>query len=294
MITRDIVVRKVERLEDFHECQEIQKAVWGFIDMEVMPFTLLIMVQRHGGIVLGAYDGDKMVGFVFGFMAMRERRLYLFSQRMGVLPHYQRRGVGYKLKLAQRNYVLTQGLDLIVWTFDPLEGANANLNVEKLGVIVRTYERDIYGPVQSTIHSGLTTDRFLAEWRLMSSRAREHLSPQYVRPDSGVILADSDMPMVHQVTFTAEGWPKPGEPNLNLRTERLLVEVPSHLQDLKQADLELAQEWRGVTCAIFEHYFNQGYAVTGFATGLVELRRRNLYILEPQERLGLLGKWDEE
>jgi predicted GNAT superfamily acetyltransferase len=294
MDSSQITVRKIEKIEHFRQCQEIQKQVWGFTDMQVIPFTQLIMAQKNGGIVLGAFDGDKVVGFVYGFMAMREGRLYLYSQRMGVLTHHQRQGIGYRLKLAQRNVMLTQGIDLIVWTFDALEGPNANLNIEKLGTIVRTYERDIYGPVvESTIHGGLNTDRFLAEWRLMSQRVREHLSPSYERPDSAAILESSEFTLVNRVTWNKDGWIEPGEINLALTGDKLLVEVPPHLQALKQANLKSAQEWRRKGRLIFEHYFTQGYAVTGFATGMVDLQRRNLYILEPQDKLGLLGKWEE-
>jgi predicted GNAT superfamily acetyltransferase len=290
-----ITIRKVEKIEHFRQCQDIQKQVWGFTDVQVIPFTQLMMAQKNGGIVLAAFDGDNLVAFVYGFMAMWERRLYLYSQRMGVLPHYQRQGIGYRLKLAQRNFMLTQGIDLIIWTFDALEGPNANLNIEKLGTIVRTYERDIYGPVvESTIHAGLNTDRFLSEWRLMSQRVREHLSPGYERPDSAAILAAGNIPSINRVTWNEDGWIEPGEINLALTGDKLLVEVPPHLQALKQDDLELAQEWREKSRLVFEHYFTQGYAVTGFATGMVDLKRRNLYILEPQDKLGLLGKWEEE
>lgn len=290
-----ITIRKIDKVEHFRRCQDIQKEVWGFTDMQVIPFTQLIMAQKHGGVVLGAFEDEELIGFVYGFMAMREGRLYLYSQRMGVLPYYQRQGVGYQLKLAQRNFMLTQGIDLIVWTFDALEGPNANLNLEKLGTIVRNYERDIYGPVvESTIHGGLNTDRFLAEWRLMSQRVREHMSPNYERPDSASILESGKATLVNRATWNEEGWIEPGEINLMLTGDRLLVEVPPHLQALKQANLELAQKWRKCSRLIFEHYFIQGYAVTGFATGMVDLKRRNLYILEHQDRLGLLGKWDEE
>jgi predicted GNAT superfamily acetyltransferase len=290
-----ITIRKIEKVEHFRQCQDIQKQVWGFTDMQVIPFTQLMMAQKNGGIVLGAFDGEQVVGFVYGFMAMREGRLYLYSQRLGVLPHYQRQGIGYRLKIAQRNVMLTQGIDLIVWTFDALEGPNASLNIEKLGTIVRTYERDIYGPVvESTIHGGLNTDRFLAEWRLMSQRVREHLSPKYERPDSTTILAAGEAPLVNRATWDEDGWIEPGEVDLTLAEDKVLVEMPPYLQALKQANLELAQEWREKGRLMFEHYFTQGYAVTGFATGMVNLKRRNLFILEPQDKLGLLGKWEEE
>ena len=139
----------------------------------VFPYTILISMQHNGGVLLGAYVNDELVGFVAGYLGMAGAKLYLFSQRMGVLPEYQGQGLGYQLKVAQREQMLRQGIDIIVWTYDPLEGKNATLNIEKLGGIVRSYARDIYGSVQNPLQTGMTTDRFLLEWHLMSDRVRD-------------------------------------------------------------------------------------------------------------------------
>ena len=156
--------------------------MWGYSDLMVFPYTILISMQHNGGVLLGAYVNDELAGFVAGYLGMAGAKLYLFSQRMGVLPEYQSQGLGYRLKVAQREQMLRQGIDIIVWTYDPLEGKNATLNIEKLGGVVRSYARDIYGSVQNPLQTGLTTDRFLLEWHLMSDRVRERVRGYYVRP----------------------------------------------------------------------------------------------------------------
>jgi predicted GNAT superfamily acetyltransferase len=158
----EIGIRPIKTLSDLRRCHEIQRAVWGYSDLMVFPYTILISMQHNGGVLLGAYVNDQLVGFVAGYLGMAGAKLYLFSQRMGVLPEYQSKGLGYRLKVAQREQMLRHGVDIVVWTYDPLEGRNASLNIEKLGGIVRSYARDIYGYVQNPLQTGLTTDRFFA------------------------------------------------------------------------------------------------------------------------------------
>jgi predicted GNAT superfamily acetyltransferase len=157
----DIKIHPIKTLTDLRKCHEIQRTTWGYTDLMVFPYTQLISAAHNGGVLLGAYDGPDLVGFLYGYLGMSGTKLYLFSQRMGVLPNYQNQGIGMKLKLAQRDQMLRNGIDLIVWTFDPLLGKNATLNIEKLGGIVRHYARDIYGAVNNPLQVGLATDRFL-------------------------------------------------------------------------------------------------------------------------------------
>ncbi len=282
-VTR-ITIREIEQVADFQRCQDLQKIIWGFSDLLVVPYAQLVTIQRHGGAVLGAYDGQTMIGFVYGFLGRHEGRWCMVSQRMGVLPDYRGQAVGYRLKLAQRDKALAQGVDLMVWTFDPLEGRNAHLNIEKLGVVARHYKRDVYGQVKgSSLQGGLGTDRLLVEWHLNSDRVKERIEGRHRPPDPAELLASARS--VNDTALRADGWLRSAPPDLGLDGDRLLVEIPPDTQALKAADIALGREWRAVTRAAFEGYFERGYTVSEFATGMVGDRRRNLYVLQPRSGL---------
>ena len=273
-----ISIRPIGSLSDLRRCHEIQRAVWGYSDLMVFPYTILISMQHNGGVLLGAYVNDELVGFVVGYLGMAGAKLYLFSQRMGVLPDYQSEGLGYHLKIAQREQMLRQGIDIIVWTYDPLEGRNATLNIEKLGGIVRSYARDIYGYVQNPLQTGLATDRFLLEWHLMSDRVRTRVRGYYQRPRAEDWLGGDDMPLVNYAAWEGN-IPRPLAADLEIEHTHVLVQVPPNLQRIKRYDLDTARRWRTITRTIFESYFQRGYVVTGFASSL-QPRLPNLYRLE--------------
>ena len=260
----DIKIRPINTLTDLRKCHEIQRATWGFTDLMVFPYTQLISAAHNGGVLLGAYTGPDLVGFVFGYLGMSGTKLYLFSQRMGVLPAYQGQGIGMRLKLAQRDQMLRQGIDLIVWTYDPLLGKNATLNIEKLGGIVRHYARDIYGAVTNPLQVGLSTDRFLLEWELMSDRVRERIRSAELRPLAADWLKAKEYPLVNYAAWDGD-LPRPVATDLEMDDAVLLVQIPPDLNAIKRVDLNLARGWRESSRDIFETYFRRGYVITGFA-----------------------------
>lgn len=274
----DIKIRPINTLTDLRKCHEIQRATWGFTDLMVFPYTQLISAAHNGGVLLGAYDGPDLVGFVYGYLGMSGSKLYLFSQRMGVLPSYQSKGIGMQLKLAQRDQMLRQGIDLIVWTYDPLLGKNATLNIEKLGGIVRHYARDIYGAVNNPLQVGLSTDRFLLEWELMSERVRERIRSTTPRPTADAWLQQNKHPLANYVAWEGD-LPRPVASDLELEDDVILVQIPPDLNAIKKVDLNLARGWRESTRDIFETYFWRGYTITGFARSL-RPQMPNLYKLE--------------
>lgn len=274
----DIRIRPINTLTDLRKCHEIQRTTWGFTDLMVFPYTQLISSAHNGGVLLGAYDGPDLIGFVYGYLGMSGTKLYLFSQRMGVLPAYQGQGIGMKLKLAQRDQMLRQGIDLIVWTFDPLLGKNATLNVEKLGGIVRHYARDIYGAVNNPLQVGLSTDRFLLEWELMSDRVRERIRSTQPRPRAEDWLKENRYGFVNYAAWEGN-LPRPMALDLELNDTVLLVQIPPDLNAIKRVDLSIARGWRESTREIFETYFRRGYVVTGFARS-TEPQMPNIYKIE--------------
>jgi predicted GNAT superfamily acetyltransferase len=165
-----ISVRNCEGNEEFQRCVELQKEIWGEADIEVEPATLFVVAAETGGQVLGAFDGERMVGFTLAIVGFTDGVVFLHSHMTGVLAEYRDRGVGRALKLFQREEALGRGIRLIVWTFDPLEIRNAYFNLNRLGAISRKYFGNFYGLTTSPLHRGLPTDRLWAEWRLDSGR----------------------------------------------------------------------------------------------------------------------------
>jgi predicted GNAT superfamily acetyltransferase len=176
---REIVIRSFRDFHEMNVCVELQQRIWGYSDIEVVPGQIFVVAEKTDGQILGAYDGDVAIGFALAFPAVRDRQIYLYSHMVGVLPEYQDRGVGRLLKLAQRDEVLARGIDVIEWTFDPLQLKNAYFNIARLGAVVRHYLPDVYGRTSSPLHGGLATDRLVAEWWVNSARVRDRLANKH-------------------------------------------------------------------------------------------------------------------
>ena len=166
-----IEIRELTENNEFVEAVKLQKAIWGFDDIDLLPVRLFVTASKIGGHSFGAFDGSKMVGYCIAIPGIKPgAKGYLHSHMLGVTKGYRDAGLGRKLKLAQREHGLRQGVDLMEWTFDPTEIRNAHLNIARLGVIVRRYQPDFYGPSSSPLQGGLPTDRLYAEWWLRSNR----------------------------------------------------------------------------------------------------------------------------
>ena len=227
----EIAIRQLTELAEFKLCVEMQLAVWGYNEGDLIPARMFLVAQRIGGQVLGAYDGDTMAGFAMSLPGYRNGHAYLHSHMLAVLPEYRNRSIGRWLKLAQRDEALTRGIALIEWTFDPLEIKNAYLNMEKLGAISRRYKHNFYGPSSSPLQGGLPTDRLYAEWWLRSRRVERLLN------DGSPI----DLEMVAEVT------------------------VPGAIYDWKKSPEHRPQALALQTKnrELLEKYFREGLSVTG-------------------------------
>jgi predicted GNAT superfamily acetyltransferase len=169
---RNLVMRTCTSLAEFDECVRIQKAVWRFDDLETVPSDVFIVALKTGGQIIGAFEGERQVGFTLAFLAAHDRETYLHSHFAAVLPEFQGAGIGQLLKLAQREDALKRGIRLIEWTFDPLALMNAHFNLNRLGAIVRRYIPNFYGVTSSPLHGSIPTDRFVAEWWLESDHVK--------------------------------------------------------------------------------------------------------------------------
>jgi predicted GNAT superfamily acetyltransferase len=171
----NIHIQPLTTLEQYERCVVLQIEVWGYSDGDVIPRRVFVVAQRIGGQVIGAFEGETLVGFAMSLPGYRNGKPYLHSHMLAVLPQYRNAGIGRRLKLAQRDDAIARGFDLMEWTFDPLEIRNAHLNIARLGVIVRRYQPDFYGPSSSPLQGGLPTDRLYAEWWLRSDRVASTL-----------------------------------------------------------------------------------------------------------------------
>jgi predicted GNAT superfamily acetyltransferase len=243
--TKHIRIAPVTMLADFEQCVDVQLAVWGYSDSDLIPKRVFIVAERIGGQVLGAYDGKVLVGFAMAFPGYRDGRPYLHSHMLAVLSEYRNAGLGRRLKLAQRDDALARGFELMEWTFDPLEIKNAHLNIARLGAIARRYLRNIYGPSTSPLQGGLPTDRLVVEWWLRSERVRRVLGEEA----SGEISKGEE---------TAEQ--EAGDEVV----ER--IDVPCIIHDWKRDPKRrsLAESLQTRNRLILESAFARGLAITGY------------------------------
>lgn len=167
------MIRELSTEPELREAVTLQKTIWGFDDADLLPFRMLVVATKIGGQLLGAFEGDRMIAFCLSIPGLKpDGKSYLHSHMLGVLPEFRNAGVGRELKLRQKHDALARGLDLIEWTFDPLDMKNAWFNIERLGAIVRRYVRNQYGVSSSLLHGGIPTDRCVAEWWIAKPRAK--------------------------------------------------------------------------------------------------------------------------
>jgi predicted GNAT superfamily acetyltransferase len=172
----EIMIRRCRGLDELRTCISLQKEIWNFTDAELVPLRMFVVAEKVGGQVMGAFDGEDMVGFALSVPGARSGYSYLHSHMLAVRSEYRNSGLGRRLKLLQREDAIARGIDLIEWTFDPLEIKNAYLNIEKLGAIARRYNINQYGITSSPLQGGLPSDRLIAEWWLKSDRVQTLLT----------------------------------------------------------------------------------------------------------------------
>ncbi len=275
--------------QDFQDCERLQQVIWR-PDPGSIPkakAAMLIAMQRYGGMAMGAWDeSGQMVGFLFSFPgtvpsdnpAMAGAQWQQCSRVMGVLPEWQGQGVGYRLKLAQREWTLRQGMELVGWTFDPLEAGNGTLNLGKLGAICHCYLRDLYGDMGEALNIGLPTDRYEVAWWLTSARVTERVERGWRAPQWSELHA-AGVTVLNPAHLHAAGGLEPGgigEP----RGARLLIEIPARIQQVKAHSMELALAWRLSVREASEVAFAAGYSAVDAVRAEVDGVPRVYYLLE--------------
>jgi predicted GNAT superfamily acetyltransferase len=226
-----IDIRPLNDPDQFRRAVELQKAIWGFDDVDLLPVRFFIVVTKIGGQAFGAYDSDRMVAFCIAIPGLkRGDQTYLHSHMLGVLPDYRDYGIGRMLKLRQREQALSEGVNLIEWTFDPLELKNAWFNIERLGCIVRRYVRNQYGISSSRLQAGLPTDRCTAEWWIATDWAKAAIERR-----------------------------RRSLPPIAAR-----IAIPNDIDRLKRDDPQSARNIQAAASAQFLEHFEKGLAVVAF------------------------------
>lgn len=269
-----IEVRDLSTYDEFLQVQELHQLIWGLPEGGGLYPPMLNTAAHNGGIVLGAFDGEKMVGFGFGFLGMHQNRiLKLCSQTVGILPLYRGRGIGTRIKWAQRERALAKGIPLITWTFDPLEARNAFLNLHKLGGTCKEYKANIYGKYFSIFGRGMPSDRLLVEWWIKSERVQRRLN--FAEKES----FETNTPVINQTEV--ENHIRLSTSNdLNLAEAKLYLEIPPDIQEIRKENLDLANDWRIKTRRIFQTYFSRGYQANEIVRRLCNNECRIYYLLQ--------------
>ncbi len=280
-VSSEFTIRPLTTIDECRQVVELEKRVWGYSDAEdVVPTPVLIVTIKRGGILLGAFDrAGRMMGFVYSLPALKDGRTSQWSHMLGVLPEAREAGLGVRLKLEQRRAALGMGLDLIEWTYDPMQAVNAHLNFSRLGVVVSEYEENIYGESSSPLHRGSPTDRFVAEWWLATHRVEYRIAQR----DDAAREAVSNGPLINR-TIRRGAWLECGDLDLHASGTQLAVEIPMGFGEMQEKDPARALAWRMATRQIFTTYFQRGYRAVDFLIDRPNGRGR--YVLELSRRPG--------
>ena len=268
-----IVIRDVERISEMREVETLQKNVWGCEDLDVVPVTMLIATKEVGAVLIGAYDGSTLVGFVYGFPGHEDGQPVHHSHMLAVLPSYRNSNLGYKLKLAQRERVLAQDIKRITWTFDPLQSLNAHFNFGKLGVVADSYKINFYGDATSSFLHQIGTDRLWVTWLFDSQRVRERLTQD--KPKEFPVDAEH----VPRLVEVSNNMPQPTESSEVLNQQQLSIEIPGEINWLQHKDPEVALRWREATRWAFTMALASGYFVEDFYRSTRNGQSFGIYLL---------------
>ena len=276
----DVRIRQARDRADFEACVTLQREVWRLADVEITSAIQLIATTWAGGLVhLAETAGGEAVGFAYAFPALRGGVSHLHSDMLAVKPQQQKRGLGVRLKWAQRADALEAGVPFITWTYDPLQALNANLNLRRLGAVGIEFVENFYGVTTSALHHGLPTDRLHVRWDLSDPRVQE-LSRGARLPRS---VPAPSLPRINEVKWQA-GWPVSSEPRLDLEAPELLLEIPPEWDVLCQAAPRVAAGWHDKVRRAFQAYLGRGYVAGDFAPTEEGGRRRPVYVLRKVAR----------
>jgi predicted GNAT superfamily acetyltransferase len=271
-----IVIRDLSNFEDLSQLKAVEKEVWGMGDEDTMPLTLAVALRAAGNIFVGAFEREKLVGFAFGFLGREHGQTTIHSHMLAVLDRYRHLDLGSRLKQAQRERALAQGVQEMTWTFDPLQSRNAHFNIAKLGVVSESYKVNFYGPQTSSILHRNGTDRLWVRWMLNSRRVRERLAGKSTRAET----LDALRLLAPLVRFNGNGRPARADLKESLARERVSIEIPGEILEVEHADMVLAREWREATRWAFREAMKAGFFVAEFCRSIRGQQGPGAYLLQ--------------
>jgi predicted GNAT superfamily acetyltransferase len=259
-------LRDLKTLDDFRQVVNLEKEIWGVGYDDVVCVPILAVTVKRGGVLIGAFERDRMVGFVYSLPGIKDGKAIQWSHMLGVIDEYRNAGLGRALKLEQRLRSIEVGCDLVEWTYDPMQALNAHLNFVKLGVVVEEYAINVYGDSTSHLHKGTPTDRFIAQWWIREphvARRVESTTLALLRAqdaaDAPVVNLTRRSEQPHGGRLVCESY------DLTRSDRRLWVEIPTGFTEMQIEDPQLALDWRMATREIFTTYFARGYRAVDFA-----------------------------
>ena len=258
-----IVYRDIEEITEMRAVEELQIQAWGDDARDIVPLSQLAAARHVGGSLIGAFDDRVLAGFVYGFYGHVHGRIVHHSHMLAVHAAYRNRDLAFRLKLAQREHVLREGIaDRITWTFDPLQSINAYFNFAKLGVIADTYKVNVYGDAGSSFLHRNGTDRFFVTWLLNSLRVKERIAARSPTYCSGSIFPPDTVPIIR---CSESGAPERtlSEGQLT-QIESALLEIPADICSIEESDFAKASLWRAETRKVFSDALTAGFVVTDF------------------------------
>jgi predicted GNAT superfamily acetyltransferase len=259
--TQAVVIRRAETPADYRACQEAQRRAWGIGDEGyLIPAATMVGANLHGGLVLGAFLPDgTAVAMSFAFLGRLHGRICLYSQLTGVVPEYQSHGLGFTLKMRQREIAHEQGIERIAWAFDPLQSGNAYFNLTRLGATAVRYVENMYGARTDALNAGVPTDRLIVEWETSIGGSRTIL----IDPSALPKLIDDGT-----------------NPAPDLEAPQLALEIPMDVARLRRESPAVAERWRAAVAAAFAAAFTAGYRAFAFVRDDSSGERRGFYVLE--------------
>jgi predicted GNAT superfamily acetyltransferase len=284
-------IRFLEQIEEFEQIEDLQEIVWQGSKRDVVPAHMLLAVAHNGGLVLGAFVNSKLVGFVMGFIGVDQEhpervamtRLKHASHMLAVHPDFRDQGIGYQLKLAQRDIVNRQGIRLVTWTYDPLMSSNAHLNIRKLGAVCNKYIENAYGEMRDQLNYGIDSDRFQLDWWITSNRVRTRVDEMRPPLDLAHYLSAGIQKINPGELDIDRGILTPSEQVEYSDSTLILVEIPPNFEKIKDIAPEIASNWRTQTREIFNWAFSAGYLATDFVYLSGDSYPRAYYVLSSGE-----------
>lgn len=281
-------IQALTTLDEMYPAVELQRLYWGDDLESLVPAHMLFTIVSYGGHVLAAFDDERMIGMLVGLLGTNIEEshrpamanLLIGSKRMVVLPEYRSHGVGYRLKLAQRDAAIKQGVRLVTWTFDPLRSANAYLNLRKLGGVAQKYERDLYGTRDG---NGLSvfgvSDRLKLDWWVTNRRVEERLNGS--RPDLTLTqYLEGNATIINPTQLPPEDiYPFPTDDLREPEGSLALVEIPLNFTPMITGDPTLAHRWQLHIREVLMPMMHGGYLITDFLRATHEGRDRGFYLL---------------